>query len=158
MDRGRRRHGPLQAGQRTYLILTRFAPPAVQAALQNRAFRDDGSIETGSARQCVRAGAESEVGVTLAAEDPTREAGSVAKSAGSKCAWNPAERPRFFAQVLVEEGILTPEDLRELLDAQQQLEPPEQRPIGRLAVERGFLDEARFAELLDRHCRRLRLG
>lgn len=64
----------------------------------------------------------------------------------------------FFGQILVEEGILTPEDLRALIQRQQETPPDERRPIGRMALESGFLDEARLLAILDRQAGRLHLG
>jgi hypothetical protein len=54
--------------------------------------------------------------------------------------------------------VLTPDDLRSLLQLQQATPPEERRPIAHLAVEQGFFDEAGFRAMLDRHCRRLHLG
>ncbi len=67
-------------------------------------------------------------------------------------------RTEFFAQILVEEGLLEPRDLRNLVRLQQDLPQGSRRPIGRLAVEQGFLDEGHLLALLDEHGRRLHLG
>ena len=69
-----------------------------------------------------------------------------------------SRKPELFAEILVAEGVLNSETLRQLLKIQQELPPGEQRVIGRLAVERGYLDESSFLALLDRHCRRLHLA
>jgi len=65
---------------------------------------------------------------------------------------------KLLGEILLEEGFLTPQDLVRLVHHQRTLGPGERQPIGRLAVELGFLSETQLRHLLDRHGKRLSLG
>jgi hypothetical protein len=67
-------------------------------------------------------------------------------------------RSVFFDQILLDEGILRPEDLRRLMEQQRGMRPEDRRPIGWLAVAEGVLTEARLLALLDGHGWKLHLG
>ncbi len=69
-----------------------------------------------------------------------------------------APSSEFFAQILMEEGILQPEDLKRVIDIQAAQPPETRQPVGRLVVEQGFLDRPTLLALLDKHGHRLHLG
>lgn len=78
---------------------------------------------------------------------------------GSGARANGAEGPgKPLGQILVEEGILQPEDLDKLIEAQKEQTGSNRLPLGRLAVELGHLSERRLRDLLDLHGKRLSLG
>lgn len=64
----------------------------------------------------------------------------------------------FLGQVLIEEGVLQPDDLRVLIQRQKETPPEKRQPIGNMAVEANYLDQATLLGILDRHASRLRLG
>jgi len=64
----------------------------------------------------------------------------------------------FFGQILVEEGALSPDDLRRLIQKQGEFTLDERRAIGWLAVREGLITESELLALLDRHGWRLHLG
>lgn len=64
----------------------------------------------------------------------------------------------FLGQILVEEGVLRRDELRTLIRSQRTLPPQDRLPVGQLAVQEGYLDEARLLSLLDRHGGRLHIG
>jgi hypothetical protein len=68
------------------------------------------------------------------------------------------ERSAFLGQILVEEGVLSRDELRSLVRCQRDLPSGERVPLGRLAVQEGYLDEGRFLSLLDQHGSRLHIG
>lgn len=53
--------------------------------------------------------------------------------------------PHLIGQIAVEEGLLTPEQLKECLRLQEASSPP--RPLGDVAVERGFLTKEQAGSL-----------
>jgi hypothetical protein len=69
-----------------------------------------------------------------------------------------ARAPVFFGQILIEEGVLQAEDLRCLIQHQQETAPEDRQPIGRMALQAGHLDEAHLLAILDRNVGRLYLG
>jgi len=66
--------------------------------------------------------------------------------------------PAFFAQILVEEGILDTGRLRELVRQQQETCPQRRQPIAFMALERGWLTGSSLMALLDQHGHRMFLG
>src|SRR5690606_25894665 len=59
---------------------------------------------------------------------------------------------------LVELGILQRDELEKLLDVQSSQEAHRRRPLGRLAIEFGFLNDRQLRSILDQHGKRIRLG
>lgn len=63
-----------------------------------------------------------------------------------------------IGDILVEQGILQQDELEKLLDVQASQDAHRRRPLGRLAVEFGFLNDRQLRDLLDQHGKRIRLG
>lgn len=68
------------------------------------------------------------------------------------------EGKKLLGEILVEEGYLSAQDLTRLVQAQRAMAKSDRKPIGRLAVEMGFLTDAQLRHVLDRHGKRLTLG
>ena len=66
--------------------------------------------------------------------------------------------PKRLGDILVEEGVLVREEVDKLLELQASQAAGERQPLGKLAVELGFLSERRLRDLLDLHGKRLSLG
>ncbi|MEZ4653892.1 MAG: hypothetical protein R3E12_09975 [Candidatus Eisenbacteria bacterium] len=79
---------------------------------------------------------------------------------------NPSSRPiaeeppgaQRIGDILVEEGILQPDELAKLLDVQSTQEAHRRRPLGRIAIEFGFLTDRQLRAIIDQHGKRIRLG
>lgn len=72
---------------------------------------------------------------------------------------NAPDRPvKRLGDILVEEGVLVREEVDKLLELQASQPKGERQPLGKLAVELGFLSERRLRDLLDLHGKRLSLG
>ena len=65
---------------------------------------------------------------------------------------------KLLGEILLEEGFLTAQDLVRLVHYQRGLPAGDRRPLGRLAVEMGFLSDTQLRHLLDRHGKRISLG
>ncbi|MCA9758772.1 MAG: hypothetical protein KDA27_23465 [Candidatus Eisenbacteria bacterium] len=76
------------------------------------------------------------------------------QTAGSR----PAEAPKRLGDILIEEGVLVREEVDKLLELQASQQDGERQPLGKLAVELGFLSERKLRDLLDLHGKRLSLG
>jgi hypothetical protein len=63
---------------------------------------------------------------------------------------------RRFGELLIDEGLITPAQLREALEAQTALE--DYQPLGQILVNRGWLTRAQLLGLLRRHRKGARLG
>ncbi|MCA9730280.1 MAG: hypothetical protein KC729_21545, partial [Candidatus Eisenbacteria bacterium] len=79
---------------------------------------------------------------------------------------NPSSRPiaeeppgaQRIGDILVEEGILQPDELAKLLDVQSTQEAHRRKPLGRIAIEFGFLTDRQLRAIIDQHGKRIRLG
>ncbi len=71
---------------------------------------------------------------------------------------SPPASTRLLGEILLEEGYLQHDDLVRLVQHQRNLPLNERKPIGRLAVELGYLTEAQLRTTLDVHGKRLSLG
>ncbi len=67
-------------------------------------------------------------------------------------------QPKRLGDILVEEGILVRSEVDKLVQLQASQSIEERQPIGKLAVELGFLSERRLRDLLDLHGKRMTLG
>jgi hypothetical protein len=70
----------------------------------------------------------------------------------------PAAFPVHFAEILIEQHVITPEDLGRLIAVQRSLPGEKRRTIGELAVSEGYLERSQLQSILDGQGWRLRLG
>jgi hypothetical protein len=89
--------------------------------------------------------------------DSNAMSGSAARSEAARAGEEPPGSHRI-GDILVELGILQPDELEKLLDVQSSQEAQRRRPLGRLAIEFGFLNDRQLRNILDQHGKRIRLG
>lgn len=90
--------------------------------------------------------------------EPSKGSGPSIRTGGLRRRPTPVPPPIRFEQILLEEGAITPEQLRDLILRQQTVPKDKRLPLGLMALEAGLIDEPRLLALLDIHGRRLYLG